>query len=193
MANFKHHNVGLDFRDALRDEPAGCASNVLAGVMLFATRLRAAPRMCWQACLVKISKKLEARPRRSLSTKYCFFAEDAEEEEGRWVQARAWARTNSPLAPALQSSCADHQPPMSMPNCLLDAVDALQLARAKGRGLEGRGRLEHTSARGCASPRRACEIPSKSADREELRRSDFNSIFKHFILFDRGYNLFVKK
>ena len=69
MADFKRHNVGLDFRDALRDAAAGCATDVLAGVMLFATRLRAAPRMCWQACLVKISKKLEARPRRSLSTK----------------------------------------------------------------------------------------------------------------------------
>ena len=33
MADFKHHNVGLDFRDALRDTAAGCASDVLAGVL----------------------------------------------------------------------------------------------------------------------------------------------------------------
>ena len=33
MADFKHHNVDLDFRDALRDAAAGCASDVLAGVL----------------------------------------------------------------------------------------------------------------------------------------------------------------
>ena len=84
----------------------------------------------------------------------------AEEEEGRGVQARACARTNSLFAPALQSSFAVRQSSSRRCRCRCRTACSMlwtpfSSPAPKGRGQEGRGGLEHPAARGCASPRHA--------------------------------------